>query len=276
MKLPKDVTQIDGANPGPTVAIFAGVHGNEKAGVYALRELLPTLQITKGKLYVVFANPPAIEQDVRMLAKNLNRCFTVENTGTTYEDVRARELMKMLDQCDALLDLHMFYDKVGQPFVICEDDAVPIARNFDVEIISTNWTEVEPGGTDGYMYAKGKIGICVECGPISKSREYTAFAKRTVYQFLKYYNMTDQDVTYSDIQKRVIKAEKVVFKTDDSFALEPGLKNFQRLKTNQLIAQSSQTKFRSGVNECIIFPHYGARIGEEAYILGKELTNNAI
>lgn len=274
--LPDDVFVIGSKASGPTVAIMAGVHGNEKAGVYALRELLPTLQITRGKLYIVFANPPAIEQDVRMLAKNLNRCFVSGNTGTAYEDVRARELMELLDECDALLDLHMFYDDAGKPFVICEDDALPIAQKLDVDIISTNWTEVEPGGTDGYMHIKGKIGICVECGPISKSQEYVAFAKRTVFQFLRYYNMTDQRVAYSNTPKRLIQAEEAVYKTDDSFVLEPELENFQRLKTNQRIAQNSKISFRAGKNQCVIFPHYKARIGEEAYILGKELTDNTI
>ena len=71
----KDIITITGAEPGPTVAIFAGVHGNERAGVYALEALIPRLTITRGTLYLVFANPAAIEANVRMVNKNLNRCF---------------------------------------------------------------------------------------------------------------------------------------------------------------------------------------------------------
>src|SRR5690606_13665355 len=113
------------------------------------------------------------------------------------EDIRARELMSILDESDELLDLHMFYDEAGQPFVICEDNSVAIAKRFDVDIISTKWTVVEPGGTDGYMYLQGKVGICVECGPIAKAEQYVPFAKQTVYQFLKSYDMTDEEVAYS-------------------------------------------------------------------------------
>src|SRR6185369_17926132 len=119
-----EVIELSSGKPGPSLAILAGVHGNELAGVYALQELLPTLKPTRGKVYVAFANPPAIEANTRMLNKNLNRCFVADNHGTTPEDERARELMKMLDKCDALLDLHMFYDDDGVPFVICEDNAL--------------------------------------------------------------------------------------------------------------------------------------------------------
>ncbi len=267
----RDVYEIASNRPGPTVAVFAGVHGNETAGVLALRELLPTLKPTKGKLYLVFANPPAIEQNVRMVNKNLNRCFFAGNDGSSPEDVRARELMKILDDCDALLDLHMFYDADGLPFVICEDNALDLAQKFDVDIISTNWTEVEPGGTDGYMFQAGKIGVCVECGPIGKAVEYVDFAKQTIFQFLAYFDMTGQLVDFSQKPKRLIKAERAVFKTSQNFTLQPGLKNFDRLKNSQLLAVDGAKKFTGKTNQCIIFPHYSARLGEEAYIIGQEV-----
>lgn len=264
------ITKISGAKPGPTLAIFAGVHGNELAGVLALQELLPHLTITKGTLFVAFANPPAIEAGVRMIGKNLNRCFFKDNHGTEPEDVRARELMTVLDTCDALLDLHMFYDDHGKPFVICEDAAVDIAQKFDVDIISTNWSATEPGATDGYMHDNGKIGICVECGPISQPEAYKAFAKKTIYQFLKHFGMTDHPVSYSTKPKRIIKAQKTMYKTSEHFTLSEGFRNFDALKKGQVIAKDGATIHKANTGECIIFPHYNARLGEEAYIIGTE------
>lgn len=265
-----DIIEINGTLPGPTVAIFAGVHGNEMAGVMALNAILPTLTITKGKLMIAYANPPAIEAGVRMVNKNLNRCFYKGNSGTSPEDVRARELMAVLDQCDALLDLHMFYDDNGEPFVICEENALELASTFDVGIISTNWTEVEPGATDGYMYQNGKIGVCIECGPLSKPEEYEQFAINTIYQFLYFFGMTEIKVQASLKQKRIIKAESVVYNKDESFSLKPGFKNFQKLSEGSEIAKSYDSKYIAKKDQCIIFPHYGARIGEEAYIIGTE------
>lgn len=266
-----DIVTITGPQPGPVVAIFAGVHGNERAGVYALQQLIPDLKITKGTVHFAFANPPAIEANVRMVTKNLNRCFYAGNDGTDAEDIRARELMQVLDSCDALLDLHMFYDKKNKPFVICEDNAVDIAQRFDVDIISTNWTEVEPGGTDGYMYQNGKIGICVECGPLELSEEYTDFAIQTVYQFLNFFDMTNKLVPVSVKKKRLVKAIRAVNKTSPSFVLTPGMYDFQKLTSGQVLATDGEDEFTAQSGECIIFPHYAARVGEEAYIIGQEI-----
>lgn len=264
---------IKGNQPGPSLAILAGVHGNEKAGVFALEELLPSLNITRGKLYLAFANPPAIEANTRMINKNLNRCFVSGNVGTDPEDIRARQLMTMLDKCDALLDLHMFYDDDGLPFAICEDNAIDLAEIFDVDIISTNWTATEPGGSDSYMYLQGKLGVCLECGPISKSKAYAPFAKNAIFQFLKYFDMTAENVSYSNKKKRLIVAKEAVHKSSADFKLSPGLHNFDRLTEGQIIAKDKDRRYLAKKNECIIFPHYKARIKEEAYIIGLEKTN---
>jgi succinylglutamate desuccinylase len=263
--------EIIGREPGPTIAVLAGVHGNEMAGVIALQELLTSLNITKGRLFIIYANPPAIEANVRMINKNLNRCFYKGNIGKTPEDIRAREIMHLLDQCDALLDLHMFYDDNGLPFVICEDNALDIAQKFEVEIISTNWTEVEPGGTDGYMFLKGKIGICVECGPISKATEYKEFAKKTIYQFLNHYDMTNKELNNSKIPKRIIRASSAVYRNSKCFKLADGFHNFDKLKDGQTIATEQNKQYIANHNECIIFPNYTAQIGEESYIIGFEV-----
>jgi succinylglutamate desuccinylase len=264
-----DIVKIVSDKPGPTLAIFAGVHGNETAGVFALQNMLPDLTILRGTLYVVFANQPAIEKNVRMIGKNLNRCFYKDNDGIEPEDIRARELMAILDNCDALLDLHMFYDNNGVPFVVCEENAIELAKVFNVDIISTNWTNVEPGGTDGYMYLSGKIGVCVECGPIEKAAEYISFAEQTILQFLRYFNMTNSNVSYSNNVKRIITAQRAILNISHDFKLLDGYRNFQKLEAGQLIAKDEMRHYVAQQGECIIFPHYNARIGEEAYIIGK-------
>lgn len=265
-----EIFEIIGAEDGPVVAIFAGMHGDELAGVLALKKLLPNLTVTKGRAYIAFANPPAIQMGVRMINKNLNRCFFAGNQGAMPEDKRARELMAVLDTCDALLDLHMFYDDNGVPFAICEDNAVDLVSKFDLDIISTNWSHTEPGAADGYMYMNGKIGICVECGPISKAADYTGFATQTIYQFLRHFGMTDKPITFSTKPKRIIKAEKTIYKTSERFVLKGGLGNFDALQPGQVIATESGKQYVAKARECVIFPHYKARVGEEACIIGAE------
>jgi succinylglutamate desuccinylase len=267
------IIEIKSDKLGPTLAIFAGAHGNELAGVYALQELVPKLEITKGRLLLAFANPPAIEANSRSINKNLNRCYFADNSGSDPEDIRARELMAVLDQADALLDMHMFHDDNGQPFAICEDDALDLASKFDVNIISTNWDTIEPGASDWYMYRQGKRGVCLECGPISKGREYTGFATRSIYQFLAYFDMTNETVKFSTKSKRIITAQYVVHKQSDFFKLASDLHNFDLLKPGQLIASEGSKKYIAKEGECILFPRYNAKLGEEAFILASENTD---
>lgn len=274
MHVSSEIIEITSNKPGPTLAIFAGLHGNETAGVFALQELIPKLKITRGKIFIAYANPPAIEAGVRMINKNMNRCFDKDNKGTDPEDIRARELMTVLDKCDALLDLHMFYDDDGVPFVICEDNAVDIAGKFDVDIISTNWDTTEPGAADGYMFRLGKIGICIECGPISKAQEYKDFSIRTIYQFLRHFDMSDSLTEFSIKPKRIVRASHMVRKSSVNFKLIDGFRNFDKMKNGQIISVDGEEKYIAHDGECIIFPHYNARIGEEAFIIGTEQNIN--
>ncbi len=268
------IIEIDSCKPGPALAIFAGTHGNEMAGVYALQKLTPTLNPTCGKIYIAFVNPAAIQANSRMINKNLNRCFIIDNKGDFPEDKRAIELMAVLDKCDALLDLHMSYGDTGEPFVICEDNALNLASKFDVGIISTNWTKVEPGAADGYMFTQGKIGVCVECGPIDKSKEYTDFAVKTIFQFLEYFEVLPKKVGFSKMSKRLIVANKSIYKMSNKFKIKNGYKNFDRLKTGEIIAVDDGVEYMAKKGECIIFPHYNARVGEEACVIGEEITTS--
>jgi succinylglutamate desuccinylase len=121
------------------------------------------------------------------------------------------------------------------------------------------------------MYQNDKIGICVECGPLELSEEYTDFAIQTAYQFLNYFDMTNKLIPVSAKRKRLVKAVKAINKTSPSFALAPGLYDFQKLTSGQVLATDGEDEFTAQSGECIIFPHYAARVGEEAYIIGQEI-----
>ena len=262
-----DILKIKSGKPGPTIALFAGVHGDETAGIWALQNIAPTLNLKKGVVYIVFANPPAIEKSVRMIAKNLNRCFVAGNEGATYEDRRARQLMSILDQCDALLDLHMFYEP-GEPFAICEQPSLEVASYLPLKIVSTGWTQAEPGATDGYMYNKGKQALCVECGGIPEAKERVALAEEIVWRFLQYYQIVEAKYQPKTYKQKLATVKAAQHKTSEAFMLLSGFKDFQNLTPGQVIATDGPKEFRAGENECIIFPHYRARVGEEAYLIG--------
>lgn len=263
----EDIQRIDSGKAGPTIALFAGVHGDETAGIWALQNIAPKLKLTKGSVYIVYANPPAIEKNVRMVTKNLNRCFVAGNDGESYEDQRARQLMKILDKCDTLLDLHMFYEP-GEPFAICESNSLSVAAALPLKIVSTGWVATEPGATDGYMYSQGKQALCIECGGIPEAKEKVAFAEEIIGRFLQYYDVIEKGYKPERYEQQIVTVNRAQHKTSENFTLLPHFKDFQNLTPGQLIAKDGKQEFRAGENECIVFPHYRARVGEEAFIIG--------
>lgn len=265
-----EIITLTGALPGPEVAIFAGVHGNEQVGILALQELLPKLTLKRGTLRVAFANVPAIAQNVRLIDKNLNRCFVPHIDDAVYEGKRARELMKLLDGCEALLDLHAFNDPVGDPFIICESNVLELATKLEPEIISTNWAEAEPGATDGYMYGAGKIGICVECGPLSRPQEYLGVAVTTVKQFLTFFDMLEEPEPFSTTTKRIIRADHSVTRRADDLVLNPQLRSFQRLVQGEIIGSQAGETYVATEGDYIIFPRPHTPMGGEAFVIGRE------
>lgn len=271
MNVPKQsIILIDSKISGPTLAIIAGVHGNELTGPLAMNSILPKLKITKGMLYIIFANPLALKSGVRQINKNLNRCFYADNNGNTYEDVRAREIMNIMDKCDAMLDLHAFNEPTGDPFIMTEPEGLELAKIFDVKIISTNWTQAEPDTTDGYMHKIGKIGLCLECGPIPEYEQFVGFAQKSITQFLSYYNILRKKYEFSNSTKRIIKAKYSVLRTTEKVVFSKQFKSFDKLDSSEVFCKQGQSSYVANTNECIIFPRPLAQPGSELFVVGEE------
>ena len=181
---------------GKIVAIFSGIHGNEKVGVEALRWAIKNIEPTSGSIYFVEANPIAIKKNVRQVSKNLNRCFLADNNGDEYEDMRARDLMIILNECDALLDIHASNTKIATPFIICENNALELAKKLNFSIISTGWNNIEPGATDGYMFLAGKPALCIECGSVSETKKNLNIAKDSIKKYLQYFGILNMLSTH--------------------------------------------------------------------------------
>lgn len=74
-----------GGEIGPTIVVIGGLHGDEKAGYLAARELR-NWTITRGKLVLVTdAHIEAIRRDVRAYPRNMNRLFPGKKDGDAME-----------------------------------------------------------------------------------------------------------------------------------------------------------------------------------------------
>lgn len=272
----KGLTTKTSNKPGKTVAIFGGVHGNERVGVDAVRWAVENIEPEFGTIHFVEANQQAITKNIRFIEKNLNRCFLKRDIGTSSEALRAKELMPLLDTCDALLDIHSSTSKEATPFIICENDGFELAQLLDFPIISYGWDAIEPGGTDGYMFNQGKMGMCLECGSVFDAAAQATRAQNSILQFLEYFGViSTSKVTADPTPKKYIHVYKAARKQTDEFSFARDYADFEPLKEGKLFAKDGPEEYLAQKGDCIIFPHPDTAIGNEVFILGKEIPNQS-
>ena len=276
MKLPDHVVKKSGTKPGKTVAIFCGVHGNETAGITVVEQLEKELVVEAGTVYLVHANPSAIAQGVRLVNVNLNRLFLRQDVTTpTYEHHRAAELMDLLDECDALLDLHSYPAPIAPdkavPFAICETPAFPIAALFDVPIVVSGFTAAEKGGSDGYMFTNDKIGICVELGANERPDLFLNLGMNVAQTFLARFGCIKTIETSIVRAQKRLELAKFYKKTSSDFHFVKPFQSFDRLEVSEPIAIENDHVIQAEESSYIIFPNETRPIGVEVFILAREL-----
>jgi succinylglutamate desuccinylase len=267
-----DVIELRGNTEGPTSIILVGVHGDEKCGVQAVEQMLPTLSIEKGIVYVCYGNPRAIQQNIRYTEANLNRMFKPDTMlsdfeKNSYEYSRAQFLKTYLDRVEVLLDIHASYVPYSKPFVICEPNAHDIAKYLPVDLLVSGFDAVEPGGTDYYMNSTGKVGICVECGYLGD--EYaTEIAIKSITAFLKARGHIQAE-TPEVFEQSLVEMYDLYYTKTDSFELTKDFKDFDELVPDQLIGVDGENDIRAKKDSVILFARNRSGIGEEAFLLGE-------
>jgi len=266
-----EIIQLKGEEEGPKSIILAGVHGNERCGVDALQTLLPTLKIDRGIVWFVYGNPRAIEKNIRYTEANLNRMFKPDNELSdadkkSYEYQRAQFLKQYLDKSDILLDLHASFTLGAKPFVLCEPNAIEIAKYLPFDLMVTGFDSVEPGGTDYYMNKVGKVGICAECGYLG-NQESTERAKNSILSFLKTRGHIEGKITANKLS--YIRMYQLYVTKADKFTLAKPFKDFDKISKNQVIGIDGRNKVVAQRDGVILFARNVKRIGDEAFLLGE-------
>jgi succinylglutamate desuccinylase len=265
------IIKIKGSTKGPTSIILAGVHGNEKCGILALKKIIPSLKIERGQVFFGYGNPQAIKKNIRFIDSNLNRIFKDGDLLSTadkhsYEYKRAQYLKKYLDRADALLDIHASHTPNSIPFIVCEKNAKEIVKYLPVDLIVSGFDKIQPGGTDYYMNKIGKISVCVECGYFEDSKS-TQIAEKIIYAFLKARGHIINNNTPR--KQSHIKISSIYTTKTNAFKLTKQFKDFEKITKGQLIGIDGKKEVLTKQTGVILFARNRNQAGEEAFLLGK-------
>ncbi len=272
--------QIKGRKEGPTTAILGAIHGNEKIGIDVLRKI-KNLGIDAGTVYLVGGNPRAYTQHKRFIDYNLNRVFgddnEFENIKNSYERTRAKLIQEVLDQCDAVLDLHQSHS--DHNFVVCEAGSDDVARMLDARRIIHS---LDAGCTDKYMDDRGKIGVCFEAGKIGDIRpeKNIEMGFQQAKKFLQEVGNRKNRFKWLWNFLKLFQRETPIFqtffvyRTKENFQLNPEIRAFQKLKKGQFIGFDGNRKIicpSAWRGATILFPKDEKIKDQEAFSVARKI-----
>jgi predicted deacylase len=178
------VIVINGAKPGPTLAVVAGAHGTEYASIIALENLAQAVDPAElsGTLIVLpLINLASFAQKVPHLnpvdGKNMNRMYPGRADGTQTERASWNIARQVIDKADYLIDLHggdldenlrryAYLPQTGKEQLDSASRGMVMAFGLDHIILQKNATPAVPGATSISRFAEdqGKPTIIAEAG----------------------------------------------------------------------------------------------------------------
>lgn len=270
-KLEEGVYLLDSQILWPTLSIIGGIHGNESCGLELLEYIKNDFKLLKGKLFLITGNLNAISQNTRQCDVNLNRIFRDESTldeqeKNSREYTHMKRIKRYLDQSDACLDIHSSPTQESPVFVICEKNCFSIVKNFPVEIICEWFAEVEPWGTDYYMYKKWKPGICIECGFHGDKNAFT-HARNSLLYFLEYFWMIICRPRTRRMNKSIfLQAKRAYITKSDNYEPVKDFRDFEEIQKWQLIGYDYRKPVYARDTGYILFSRKRKQAWVEAFV----------
>src|SRR5436190_4970093 len=191
------LTIVRGKDPGPTLALIAGTHGDEVAPVIALqrvrRELDPA-RLAGTVLLVHVANLPSFLRRTIYYSpvdgKNLNRVYPGKRDGTLSERIAEVITREVIERADYLVDLHCgdgneslrpytYWMPIGDPRVDEPSRELALAFGMD-RIVIDRGRPKDPAASQycsNTAMTRGKPAITIESGGMGLAYDEEAIAR---------------------------------------------------------------------------------------------------
>jgi len=235
-------------------ALVVCIHGDEQIGMRIARKFK--------NFKTIIGNPLATKKRRRFIDSDLNRVFPGKQNGN-YEERRAFELKKILDDCDCVIDLHSSSSSTP-PFVILTKRTkkhLSLARATGIERIVFMSNELAGGKS---LIDSHRCAIAVELGKHNTEIAYKHGMKaiRNIINYLK-------TKKHPNVEREFFKVIGVLKKPCDEFNVK--LKNFRKIAKGELIGKCKNAKLISASN------FYPMLANEKAYVdiiclIGKKVS----
>ncbi|MBX3221719.1 MAG: succinylglutamate desuccinylase/aspartoacylase family protein [Labilithrix sp.] len=301
----REIGRVVGDAAGPTLIVVAGIHGNERAGVGAVRRVLATLARRQGRVMgelVAFAgNLGAMRQGVRYRERDMNRVWTPARVADLEAraaaggalDAEDHEQLELLGAIRAaiarargpvyLVDLHTT-SAHGLPFILFGDtlrqrkfaSAIPLPLVIGLE-------EQVDGVLSAYFTTQGCVTFGVEGGQhddpgsVDNLEAVVLLGAESAGLFGSGL-LTETGAAHALLERRrgdLPRVMEVVSRhaitAADEFVMEPGFQNLARARAGQLLAKSRAGKVRAPKDGMVILPLYQGQ-GADGFFWGREVS----
>jgi succinylglutamate desuccinylase len=289
-----------GALPGPRLICIGGLHGNEPAGVLALRRVLDTLEIRRppfnGLIVAIAGNISALRAGRRFLERDLNRRWSPRgieraetSRGAPAEDGEQAELISVLrkelegDRSDTrVIDLHTTSAE-GPPFLTLADTLRnrSFAQRIGLPLVLGIEEQID-GALLEVLTAVGPITLGVEGGqhddPVSVDHH-----ERVIWMALiAGGHVREADVPEAREMRQALRAAlqdlPMIFEVryrkpvgeGDRFTMRPGYRNFQRISAGEVVAHDGKGPVTAPEDGRMFLPLY-QELGDDGFFVVRDV-----
>ncbi|MHB1194917.1 MAG: succinylglutamate desuccinylase/aspartoacylase family protein [Longimicrobiales bacterium] len=295
--------RLRGARPGPTLVCIGGIHGNEPAGVHALRRVLdrltPRVHGMRGDFVALVGNRPALALGRRFVDRDLNRAWTDPHLdrhrapGAVPELVEDREQVELLAAIESavaeargpvfVLDLHTT-SGMGSLFTTCADMLAnrELAAAIPVPVI-LGLEEILDGTLTAFLGLHGLVTLAFETGQHEEPRAVDR-AEAGVFLTVASVGLLPEAFLHEAADARALlsrdaghlpRAMELVYRhhiePEDGFVMDPGYRTFQPVRSGQELATDVRGRVKVDRDARLLMPLY-QKLGQDGFFLIRDVN----
>ena len=283
LEVPRLLGRADGPRPGALLVAVGGIHGNEPAGVLAIRRVAAALTgpvpIRHGSFVGLAGNRTALAAGRRYLDRDLNRIWDAPETGGDIEGRERRELEAALDGVIGTHDGPVLVIDCHTSSGPCPPFSLPwpgpeiahaTARTLGAPVV-TGFESHLQGLLIGALTTRGIPAMAVELGaPVPDAATVLAEALLRAASALGMVEPRAARGALEGVPAGVPDELHVVHRhripPGARFEMLPGFSTFDRIRAGQLLARQDGEPVRAPRDGWILLPKYQPE-GEDGFFV---------